>query len=123
MKKIVTVFLLLIVSALMNFAVAQTPSSEVKLDVPPAAPADVSKDYTMINGERVYTKADQMPIFPGGEQALFNFIHSNIKYPVEARANNVQGRVFVSFTIGRDGTVKNVHLLRGIGSGCDEAAL
>ena len=120
MKKISTTISLLIISGVMNFAAAQ---SNVKVTATPADAQAQAKDYIIINGERVYTKADVMPLFPGGDKALFTFLQSNISYPIEARKNKIEGKVSISFTIGRDGAVKNVTLVRGIGSGCDEEAM
>jgi TonB family protein len=123
MKKIATVFALMLISVLMNFSFAQTPNPSSTPHQHPVTAADASEDYSMINGERVYMKTDHMPEFLGGNDAMFSYLQSNIKYPDVAKANKVEGRVFISFTIGRDGTVKNVVLLKGIGSGCDEEAL
>lgn len=63
------------------------------------------------------------PVFPGGDEARIEFIRSNIKYPEEAREKGIQGTVFVNFVIESDGSVSNIRVLRGIGSGCDEEAV
>ena len=123
MKKIAPVFSLLIISALTNLSFAQNNKVVTTPKATTSVETEQAKDYTMINGERVYTKADVMPAFPGGDAAMFTYLQNNMKYPAEAKTNKVEGKVYVSFTIGRDGTVKNVTLLRGIGSGCDEAAM
>jgi len=72
--------------------------------------------------EDVFTVVEVMPEFPGGSNALMNFIANNIKYPEEARRDTIQGRVFVNFVVEKDGSVSNVKVLRGIGGGCDEEA-
>jgi protein TonB len=64
-----------------------------------------------------------MPKFLGGEKAMYKYIAENIKYPEKAKKDGIEGRVFVSFIVEKDGSVSEVELLRGIGSGCDEAAL
>lgn len=66
------------------------------------------------NDDKVYLEVDQMPEFPGGSLELRKFITSNVKYPVEAQKNKVQGRVFVSFVVGKDGTVRNAKIARGV---------
>jgi len=63
------------------------------------------------------------PEFPGGADALLNFLASNIKYPAGARESNIQGTVYVSYIIEPDGSVTNVAVVRGIGGGCDEEAV
>ncbi len=72
--------------------------------------------------EDVFAVVEVMPEFPGGSNALMNFIANNIKYPEQARRDTIQGRVFVNFVIEKDGSVSNVKVLRGIGGGCDEEA-
>ena len=64
-----------------------------------------------------------MPEFPGGVEALMDYVGRNVKYPEEAKDKEIQGRVFVSFVIEKDGSVNEVKVLRGIGGGCDEEAV
>ncbi len=69
------------------------------------------------------TVVEEMPEFPGGEAARIKFLSENIKYPQIAREIGVQGPVFVTFVVEKNGQISGVKLLRGIGSGCDEEAL
>lgn len=73
--------------------------------------------------DSIYTVAKKMPEFPGGVKALMTYLSENIKYPEQARNDSIQGRVFVSFVIEKDGRVSDVQVLRGIGGGCDEEAV
>ena len=66
---------------------------------------------------------ERMPTFPGGEEALMNFLRKNIRYPQYAVDQGISGRVFVRFVVEPDGTVSNIEILRGIGGGCDEEAV
>lgn len=72
---------------------------------------------------QVFVAVEQMPEFEGGERALSNFLSSNLRYPVVALENGVQGRVIVRFAVDRDGGISDVSVLKGIGSGCDEEAV
>lgn len=63
------------------------------------------------------------PEFPGGEQALLDYIGSNVQYPKKARKKNIQGTVYISFIVEMDGKVTTVRVLRGIGGGCDKEAV
>lgn len=54
---------------------------------------------------------------------MSDFITKNLKYPEQAVKNGVQGKVFVSFVVENDGSLTDVQVLRGIGSGCDEEAV
>jgi len=64
-----------------------------------------------------------MPAFKGGEQALISYINQNLYYPEIAKRAGVEGRVIVVFVITKEGKVAEVKLLKGIGAGCDEAAM
>ncbi len=75
------------------------------------------------SNDEVYTIVEQMPEFPGGPNAMFEHIASQIKYPQKARDNRIQGRVFVHFVIETDGSISNITVLKGIGHGCDEEAI
>ncbi len=70
-----------------------------------------------------YLKVEKMPTFPGGQDALVKFLVANIQYPETAKQKKVQGKVFVCYIVRADGSVTNVKIQRGIGSGCDEEAL
>jgi len=63
------------------------------------------------------------PQFPGGIEALHRFLRQNIRFPAEARQRGIQGTVFVTFVLERDGSISNVDVLRGIGGGADEEAV
>ncbi|MDD5569988.1 MAG: energy transducer TonB [Bacteroidales bacterium] len=65
----------------------------------------------------------EMPEFKGGEEARFKFILDNIKYPKDAKEMGIEGKVFISFIVEKDGSLSNFKILRGIGGGCDEEAL
>jgi len=73
--------------------------------------------------EEVFMIVDQMASFPGGEEALFNFLRDNIKYPEEAKLKGIEGTVYVSFVVMADGSVQKAKVVRAIGGGCDEEAL
>ena len=76
-----------------------------------------------VDNDSVYQMVEEMPQFPGGENALMEHISKNIVYPVEAKEKEIQGRVFIGFVIEKDGSISNVKVLRGIGGGCDEEAV
>lgn len=79
-------------------------------------------DVATSKEDTVYQIAEEMPKFPGGEQAMMKFVAENINYPQEAKDKEIAGRVFVSFVVEKDGSVSNVKVVRGIGGGCDEEA-
>ncbi len=71
----------------------------------------------------MFTVAEKMPEFPGGQSSMMDFIREKLIYPEMAKENGVQGKVICSFIVGKDGTVYGATILRGIGSGCDQEAL
>ena len=70
-----------------------------------------------------FTVVEVMPEYPGGINALYKLLTDNLKYPKLAQENGTQGTVYITFVVGKDGYVKNMKVLRGIGDGCDEEAL
>lgn len=63
----------------------------------------------------VFVVVEQMPQFPGGQQALFNFLGENMKYPRIAKENHIEGRVLCSFVVEKDGSISNVTVVRSGG--------
>ncbi|WP_316749983.1 TonB family protein [Pedobacter gandavensis] len=80
-------------------------------------PAEIDNEIYNAAGVEVY------PEFEGGMKGWAKFLQRNLRYPELAQENGVQGRVLVSFVIERDGSISDVKLINGIGSGCDEEAL
>lgn len=66
---------------------------------------------------------DKYPEFEGGMAAWVKFIRRNLNYPSMAQEREVQGKVFISFVVEIDGSITDVTLIKGIGSGCDEEAM
>ena len=58
--------------------------------------------------EKVYTSVEEMPEYPGGLEAMYQFLGDNILYPEQAKKANVQGKVFLSFVISSTGKIRDV---------------
>jgi protein TonB len=71
----------------------------------------------------VFFIVEDMPEFPGGEMALRTYIANSIKYPVIAQENGIQGKVYVTFVVGKDGSVTNATIARGVDPSIDKEAL
>ncbi len=63
-----------------------------------------------------------MPSFPGGQAALMEYLSKNVKYPVVAQENGVQGRVVVSFIVERDGSITDVTIVKSVDPSLDREA-
>lgn len=70
-----------------------------------------------------FVSMETPPTYPGGMAKFYTFLFENIKYPAEAKANNIQGNVFVSFIVEKDGSLTNLKIDRKLGFGTDEEAL
>lgn len=66
--------------------------------------------------------AEEQPEPEGGYPAFYEYVKKNLKYPTKARKENIQGKVYVSFIVERDGSISDVKITRSIGGGCDEEA-
>lgn len=73
--------------------------------------------------EEIFVFVEENPSYPGGDEARIKYLVENIKYPDMAKESNIQGIVYVTFVVEKDGRVSNVKVLRGIGGGCDEEAV
>lgn len=71
----------------------------------------------------IFTKVDKMPEFPGGQVALVKFLSKNIKYPQKYKSDKLNGRVFVSFVIDKEGKVTSAKIVKSLNSECDAEAL
>jgi len=73
--------------------------------------------------EEILTIVEEMPSFPGGNDALRIYLQKNLKYTPLAQKMGLEGKVFVQFVVGKDGTLSEIKVIRGIGAGLDEEAV
>ena len=66
---------------------------------------------------------EQLPEFPGGEDALLAYLNDHIHYPGRAVASEVSGRVILGFVVNKKGEIDELKVIRGVGYGCDEEAI
>ena len=71
---------------------------------------------------KVFDVVEEMPQFPGGQAALLEYLSKNIKYPVVAEENGVQGRVIVTFVVERDGSITDVKVVKSVDPSLDKEA-
>lgn len=72
---------------------------------------------------KIFTVVEQQPEFQGGYEAMMNFIKKNMRYPASARRMGVDGTVYVSFVVSKDGSISEVKTIRGISADCDQEAM
>lgn len=83
---------------------------------------DMQEESSKHEGQ-VFTMVEEMPRYPGGEKKLLEFLKENVKYPAEAEAKGIQGRVIASFVINTDGSTSDYEILRGVDEALDQEAL
>ncbi len=91
---------------------------KVVISAPVAAPTVVEEEDNVI-----FQVVETMPSFPGGDQALFKFLGDNIRYPVIAQENGIQGRVICQFVVNRDGSIVDVEVVRSVDASLDREAI
>jgi protein TonB len=108
------------------------------VDIPPATPSvaegvpggvdggtgtDPSITDPVTHGDPEYYLAPQVQAsYTGGLEAMYSFIRSKFHYPASARRMGLEGTVYVSFVIGRDGKVIKVEVIKGLSPDCDKEA-
>ncbi|MDD2963343.1 MAG: energy transducer TonB [Bacteroidales bacterium] len=102
---------------------------EITIDAEANATTEI-QEYVPVKHEEeeiveaeIFQIVEAMPDFPGGDAARMKFLRDNIKYPQIARESGIQGTVYVTFVVEKDGRVTDIRVLRGIGGGCDEEAV
>ncbi|TWI97155.1 TonB family protein [Mucilaginibacter frigoritolerans] len=82
-----------------------------------------STDTVPARDNKVFTAIEQVPQFPGGVNAFYEFLANNIQYPAESRKLASQGRVIISFVVEKDGSLTNIHTVRGVDSSINAEAV
>ena len=74
----------------------------------------VSAQKTVVSqkNDQIFDVVEQMPEYPGGMQALFEFLKENIKYPEDAQKQKVEGRVLAKFVVETDGSISNIEVVK-----------
>jgi protein TonB len=104
-----------------NELVIQDANDLSKPDVP-VVKVEIQEEEEVVE-EEIFTIVEEQPSFPGGEEKLFEYLYSNIKYPQVAKENGITGRVFLTFVVEKDGSIANPKVMRDIGGGCGQEAL
>lgn len=92
-----------------------------RIEVPTVADDEVEE--VSVSDDKVFSVVETDPEFPGGMEALYQYLASNLHYPQLARDNGITGKVYVTFVVEKDGRVTNPRILRDIGGGCGDEAI
>jgi TonB family protein len=101
-------------------AITQADVLKVQEDTPSAAPTTPT---ATANTDEVYNVVEEQPEYPGGMGELMKFLQVNIRYPKEAQARGIQGRVIVQFVVNSDGSICDEKLIKSVDPQLDAEAL
>lgn len=85
--------------------------------------ANAQKTVVSQTDPKVFDTVEQMPEYPGGMQAMIEFLQANMKYPENAAKQKVEGRVMVQFVVETDGSVTDVHVAKQVFPSLDAEAI
>ncbi len=91
--------------------------SRVEIQAPIAPPEEEAEEQV------IHIRVEKMPEFPGGQDALNRFLVRNIKYPLIAQENGIQGRVVCQFVVNSDGSIVDISVVRGVEESLDKEAI
>lgn len=118
LSAVTVLFLTLIIAAC-----SDSPKNEKDEQQPSASAFNATDIDNATDDEKIFTAVENIPQFPGGAAEMYKYLAANIRYPEAASRANVSGRVFLQFVVRSDGSISDIDVLKGIGSGCDEEAL
>lgn len=92
---------------------------QTEVYIPPPPPKPKEEEVT----EEIFVVVEEQPEFPGGNAAMMKFLSDNIRYPVIAQENGIQGRVICNFVVERDGSITDAQVVRGVDPSLDREAI
>lgn len=110
-----------LVKAMPRWTVAGDPDKGKLKSVEIEMPIEFKLDGQPLS--KVYDKVNELPQFPGGNHALFQFIKDNQRYPQIAKENGIQGRVILQFVVDETGKVSDPKVLRSVDPSLDAEAI
>ncbi len=110
-------------SVIVASACKQDTNSEMNLKTQDASPSSVFVDIQECeeceteeaDTSQVFMVVEEMPKFPGGEEALFDYLRSNLQYPERCKENKIQGRVLITFVVNKDGNIVEPAVIKSAG--------
>ena len=84
---------------------------------------NAQKTVVAQKNQQVFDVVEQMPEYPGGMQALFEYLGQNLKYPEDAKEQKVEGRVIAIFVVETDGSISNVEVVKPVFPSLDAEAV
>ena len=104
---------LLFVTTLLSWVYTIRSNAQVPVDYP----------FYESDDDEIIMIVEDMPEFPGGFQALSDYLHDSIKYPELCRKDSIQGRVIITFVVEKDGSISGAEVVKGVYEQLDTEAL
>ena len=86
-------------------------------------PNEAVGTFAPSEGEAAFDVVEEMPEYPGGPQALFEFLSNNVQYPAAAQKAGIQGRVIATFVVGKDGSISQPTVVKSVDPALDAEAI
>ena len=99
------------------------PDSRIETYVPSNITTKTDDETGIEDPNEIFIAVEEDPSYNGGYEAMQKYLAENIKYPQIARETGIQGTVYLTFIVERNGSVTDVKILRAVGGGCDEEAV
>lgn len=116
-------YLLIVLTQLLVYSgLAQSKMDTKSVDLFESEKPTMAKEENKASPD-FFTIVEDMPVYPGGNTAFFEFIATNTKYPQEARRRGISGVVYVSYIVNTVGEVQNVRVVRGVDPLLDSEAV
>lgn len=114
----------MLLAIVLTIAMNEPAAAQLTKEQNPAEESQILETpKVLVDEDEFFTVVDEMPRYPGGDEARMKFLIENIKYPEAARKAGKQGNVFVQFIVEADGKITNASVLRGFDAECDAVAL
>jgi TonB family protein len=124
LKVLVAVPVALLLAIALTIGMSETATAQLVKEQKPSEEKQIMETpKVLMDEDEFFTVVDEMPRYPGGDEARMKFLVENIKYPEAARKAGKQGNVFVQFIVEADGKITNANVLRGFDDACDAMAL
>jgi TonB family protein len=122
---VITLLLLLVPAFIILLSTSACGRKNSKIsDAPPSLlPPEPPKPPSMIGSDTIWNFSGQLPKLPGNEEALFDYIGRNLRYPDSAMKDGIQGRVVVKFCVTRKGEVTDHEITKSVSPDLDAEAL
>lgn len=92
------------------------------MDIDEDSEFDFEDEGDEVKEEKIFMAVQDEPTFPGGEREMQKYIQEHLRYPDMAKEMDVQGVVYITFVVWKDGSIRNIQVRKGIGAGCDKEA-